>query len=77
MAEFIDPTGKSSFGIGLCARCSRKFPLEDLHDDPNTPGLKVCLDDLDDYDPYRLPARPTEEINLDFVRPDEVLDVNE
>ena len=70
---FIDPTGKSSFGIGLCARCSRKFSLEELHSDPNSPGLMVCLDDLDEYDPYRLPARQTEEINLDFVRPDELI----
>jgi hypothetical protein len=30
----------------------------------------VCEDDLDDLDPYRLPARQTENINLPFVRPD-------
>jgi hypothetical protein len=30
----------------------------------------VCKDDLDQLDPYRLPARQTERINLDFVRPD-------
>ncbi len=77
MPIYIDPTGKSSYGIGICARCSTKFPLEDLHDDPNTPGLKVCLDDLDDYDPYRLAARQSETINLEFARPDEVLDVDE
>jgi hypothetical protein len=47
--------------------------LEDLYDDPNAPGLKVCLDDLDDYDPYRLAARPTEDINLIFTRPDRPL----
>ena len=59
MPIFKDPTGQSSYGIALCARCSKKFFLDDLYDDPNAPGLKVCIDDLDDYDPYRLAARPT------------------
>jgi hypothetical protein len=67
---FIDPTGQPTYGIGLCARCSRKFPLAELYPDPNSPGLMVCRDDIDDYDPYRLPARVTEDITLPFVRPD-------
>lgn len=74
MPIFIDPTGKTSFGLGICARCSKKMPLDDLYDDPNAIGLKVCIDDLDDYDPYRLAARPTEFINLPFVRPDRPVD---
>lgn len=74
MSIFIDPSGSSTFGLGLCARCSKKMKLEDLYDDPNAPGLKVCIEDLDDYDPYRLAARPTEEINLEFTRPDRPLD---
>ena len=73
MSYFIDPTGRSTYGLGVCARCWRKFSLEDLYSDPNSPGLKVCKDDLDDYDPYRLPARKTEDINLPFYRPDEPL----
>lgn len=73
MPIFLDPTGRSTFGIGVCARCWRKFPIEELHSDPNSPGLKVCIDDLDDYDPYRLPARKTEDITLPFYRPDEDL----
>lgn len=74
MSLFIDPTGATTFGLGICARCSRKMKLEDLYDDPNAPGLKVCLDDLDDFDPYRLAARPTEEINLLYSRPDRRID---
>lgn len=73
MSIFIDPSGESTFGIAICARCSRKMPLDDLYSDPNAPGLMVCIDDLDEYDPYRLAARPTEEINLRFVRPDRPL----
>lgn len=73
MSIFLDPTGKSTYGIGICARCSRKFFLEDLHSDPNEPGLKVCIDDLDDYDPYRLAPRQADRITLPFYRPDEAL----
>ena len=73
MPIFIDPSGRSTYGIGVCARCWRKFSLEDLYSDPNSPGLKVCKDDIDDYDPYRLPARRTEDVTLPFYRPDEPL----
>jgi hypothetical protein len=70
MPLFIDTTGNPTLGLGICGRCSRKMPLHQLHDDPNMPGLKVCEADRDDYDPYRLPARPPEDITLPFVRPD-------
>jgi len=70
MSTFIDPTGQPTYGIALCARCSRKFPLAELYPDPNSPGLMVCKEDLDELDPYRLPARVTEDITLPFVRPD-------
>ena len=43
----------------------------DLGPDPNFPGLRVCNEGCrDQYDPYRLPARQTERINLRFARPD-------
>lgn len=70
MPIWLDPTGKSTYGLGICARCSRKMSLDDLHDDPNAPGLKVCKDDQDKLDPWRLPARQTENIALRFSRPD-------
>ena len=73
MPVFLDPTGKSTYGLGICQRCSRKFFLEDLHSDPNSPGIKVCIDDLDDYDPYRLAPRKADRIDLPFYRPDEAL----
>ena len=74
MAVFLDTTGRSSLGIGICGRCSRKFPIDELMPDPNYPGLRVCRVDLDDYDPYRLPARQTENISLRHPRPDTPLD---
>ena len=70
MTRFIDPTGEPTYGIGICARCSRKFKLAALHPDPNFPALMVCDEDTDDYDPYRLAPRKEDQIVLPFVRPD-------
>ena len=74
MAVFLDTTGRSTLAIGICGRCSRKFPLDELMSDPNSPGLRVCRADLDEFDPYRLPARQTEDITVRFPRPDVPLD---
>lgn len=70
MSVYLDPTGEPTYGIGICARCSRKFLLAELHPDPNYPNLMVCDADTDDYDPYRLAPRPPDQIVLPFTRPD-------
>lgn len=70
MSTFLDPAGSSSYGIALCARCSRKFLLAELTPDPNYPSLMVCREDSDQYDPYRLAPRAPDKIVLPFVRPD-------
>jgi len=67
---YIDPTGQPTYGLGLCARCSRKFVLSELSPDPNYPGLMVCSEDRDEYDPYRLAPRKPDNIVLPFTRPD-------
>lgn len=74
MPVFLDTTGRGTLAIGICGRCSRKFPLEELAPDPNYPGLMCCGVDRDEYDPYRLPARQTEDIALRFPRPDTPLE---
>ena len=76
MGLYIDPTGQPTYGIALCARCSKKFRLADLQQDPNYPGLMVCKDDLDEYDPYRLAPRKAENITLPFTRPDVDISTN-
>lgn len=70
MPIFLDTRGRTKVAIGICARCSCKLPYDDLIPDPNYPGLYVCSDDVDQFDPYRLPARETENITLDHARPD-------
>jgi len=73
MTTFLDTTGNASLAIAICDRCKRRFPIGELEPDPNSPGLRVCKDDLDVLDPWRLPARQPESITLPFVRPDEPL----
>lgn len=70
MSMFFNPRGRSTYGIGVCARCYLTFSIDDLQDDPNYPGLKVCRKDMDEYDPYRLPPREPDQITLPFTRPD-------
>ncbi len=70
MPVYLSTRGKTTLGIGICGRCSRKFSLDDLYSDPNAPGLMVCEVDRDEYDPYRLPARQPDNIVLPFTRPD-------
>ena len=70
MPVYIDTRGNSVLSVALCDRCSRKFAYVDLMPDPNFPGMRVCMEDLDNFDPWRLPARQTENIALRFPRPD-------
>jgi hypothetical protein len=68
--RFLDPGGQPTYGIGICGRCSRKMFLSELSPDPNYPGLMVCREDRDQYDPYRLAPRRPDQIVLPFTRPD-------
>jgi len=70
MSIWLDTRGRSTLGVAVCARCSRKMSLDELFSDPNSPGLRVCREDLDELDPYRLPPRQPDQITLPFVRPD-------
>lgn len=76
MPRFLNTRGRPSLGIGICARCSIKMPLDMLHPDPNFPGLRVCDKDLDQFDPYRLGPPPTDNIVLPFTRPDTPIATN-
>lgn len=71
MPTFLDTRGLTSLAIAICDRCRMKRPIVTLSPDPNFPGLRVCDQGCkDQFDPYRLPARQTERINLRFPRPD-------
>ena len=70
MPLFLDTRGKSPLAVAVCARCGIKYPRVELQYDPNFPGLLVCSYDMDNLDPWRLPARETETIVFDGPRPD-------
>ena len=60
--------------VAICGRCSRKFPIGELMPDPNSPGLRVCAEDKDKFDPWRLPPRGPDRIAIRFPRPDTPLE---
>lgn len=74
MSRYLNTLGNGSVAVAICDRCKFKFPIGNLISDPNSPGLRVCKDTCaDQYDPWRLPPRRTEDISLEFPRPDEPL----
>jgi len=70
MPVYLDTRGNSVLSVAICDRCRIKFPYSELRPDPNFPGMRVCHYDLDNFDPWRLPAIQTENIALRFPRPD-------
>lgn len=68
MPVYLNTLGRAHLAIAVCDRCRRKFPIDELKADPNSPGLMVCDADRDIYDPYRLPPRQAESITLPFMR---------
>ena len=71
MSVYLDNRGNSVLSVAICDRCNRKFAYVDLMPDPNFPGMRVCKEDKDNFDPWRLPALQTENIALRFPRPDQ------
>ncbi len=74
MPLYLPVTSKQgTVAIAVCDRCKLKVHYSALQPDRNSPGLMVCDKCNDVKDPYRLPARQTEVINLRRPRPDEEL----
>jgi len=77
MPRFLNTEGNAVIAVFICDRCKVKRPIIEAQPDPNFPGLKVCQQGCaDQKDPYRLPARKTERITLQFPRPDVSVAVN-
>ena len=73
MPRFLDTRGKSSLAVAICDRCRSKYSITELAADRDTAGLRVCKPCNDERDPYKLPARKSEKITLQYPRPDEAL----
>lgn len=76
MGLYLPVQTSGTSAIGICDRCHRKVPYDELRPDGNSPGLRVCSDlgCWDVKDPYRQPTRKTEVINLRYPRPDTELE---
>ena len=74
MPRYLSPSSSGKVAIAICGRCKFKFHYNELRRDRNIPGLYVCDDCCDLYDPYRLPARKSEDIALRHPRKDEDLE---
>lgn len=74
MPLYLDTRDETCAAVAICDRCKVKVKIAHLISDANSPGLRVCWDTCaDQFDPYRLPARQTEDISLRYPRPDEPL----
>ena len=73
MPRYMPVSTKGTAAIAVCSRCGFKVRYDDLMPDGNSPGLRVCSKCRDVKDPYRYPARKTENISLRFPRPDDNL----
>ena len=71
--RFLPVRTSPSCAIGICGRCRKKMYLSELKSDPNVPGLRVCCECADVYDPYRLAPREVENISVNHPRTDEEL----
>lgn len=71
MSKWLNTIGNTVLSIAICDRCKMKRAYDDISQDRNIPGLRVCIFGCnDERDPYRLPARQPEKISLRFPRPD-------
>lgn len=75
MSLYLPIKNKGTMAIAVCDRCNRKMYLDDLKADGNSPGLRVCSECWDVKDPWRLPARKTENITIKYPRPDTDIEI--
>lgn len=74
MPRFLNTIGEKSLAIAICDRCKMKRKIAELVSDVNSPGLRVCKSTCADLiDPYRLPMRAPDQIDVRYPRPDEPL----
>lgn len=75
MSVWLNTEGDTVLSVAICDRCGLKRKYVDIVSDPNSPGLRVCVFGcVDIFDPWRLPARMTEDITIQHPRPDVPLD---
>lgn len=74
MSIYLRTKGESNLAIAICPRCKFKVKYVDLKMDPNDRQY-YCSSCVDLYDPYRLPPRAPDQIQLQYPRPEEPLEI--
>jgi len=77
MPRYLPPRLGGTLAVAVCDRCKLKAYLDDLVSDVNSPGLRVHRHCADLKDPYRLPPRKTERIDVRYPRPEVEVPLNE
>lgn len=70
MSRYLPPRTGEVLTVAICDRCKMKAYLADLVADVNSPGLRVHPHCADLKDPYRMPQRRTERIDVRYPRPE-------
>lgn len=64
-------TAPGTLSVAICARCALRHPYQRLSGDGDKgQAMRVCPDDNDQKDPWKLPARQSDAMALRFARPD-------
>lgn len=70
MPRYLPPRIGETLTVAVCDRCKLKAYLADLVADGDSPGIRVHPHCADKKDPYRLPPRRTERIDVRYPRPE-------
>lgn len=71
MGKFLDTRGEAVLSPYICDRCKIRGRFSDMVEDGDKPGLFVHKDGCSDrLDPWKLPARSSEDVSVPSPRPD-------
>lgn len=77
MGVFLHTRGLALLSPAICDRCHIRGAMAKMISDPDQPGLFVHAHCADQYDPWKLPPRQTENIAVPSPRPDVPLATDE
>ena len=70
MSRYLRQRRGRCLAVAICDRCHMKVYLDELVADGNAPGLRVCTDCSDVFDPYRLSPPAPDRLVLKYPRPE-------
>lgn len=74
MPKYLEPKEVGGhYAVAICYRCKMKRYYGDLQKDPNNQQYYCRFGCIDEYDPYRLPAKQPDQFVLQYPRPEEPL----